>query len=188
MKRILLALTLFGLVASLLMADDTKSGPSPKQVQTMGAGSFGNETIDSIETMGLAKLKGTTVLHLVQVSGSLISQDATLGSVSVMGEAHFTNTLIQNGGSVLGYVQAHNSTFEGPLSIRGQKSVFISTKLKAITIQPLDAFKGKQILELRQKTVVDGPITFESGRGEVYLYPGAQVLGPVHGGKIVKKS
>lgn len=187
MRRLLLLITLFGLAASLLMADNTLDKAAPKQVQSMGAGSFGNETIDSIDTMGLAKLKGTTVLHLVQVSGSLISQDATLGSVSVMGEAHFTNTIIQNGGSILGYVQAHNSTFDGPLFIRGQKSVFVSTKLKGITVQPLDAFKGKQIIELRQKTIVDGPITFESGRGEIYLYPGAQVIGTVQGGKIVKK-
>jgi hypothetical protein len=29
---------------------------------------------------------------------------------------------------------------------------------------------------------------FESGKGEVLVYPGSQVLGQVTGGKIIKKS
>jgi len=40
---------------------------------------------------------------------------------------------------------------------------------------------------LKQRTVVDGPIVFESGKGEVHVYAGSQVLGTVTGGKVVKK-
>ncbi|MEN9655082.1 MAG: hypothetical protein RL235_1194, partial [Chlamydiota bacterium] len=48
------------------------------------------------------------------------------------------------------------------------------------------SFKGKQIIELRQGTKVTGPITFESGKGEVQLYPGATVKEVIGGGVVYR--
>jgi len=87
----------------------------------------------------------------------------------------------------MGQIQAVRSTFEKPITILSQKAVFTESKLKEITVKQDSAFKGKQIIELRQRTIVDGPIHFESGRGEVQIFPGSQVLGIVSGGKIIKK-
>lgn len=171
---------------STLLAID-ESPPPLKKISALGANSFGVETLDSLNTTGLVKLNHTVVNDRLSVNGSLIAQGATIGSIEVMGEANLTDTVIQNGGTILGYLQAHHVTIEKPLIINGQKAVFSSCKLNEIIVHMMEAFKGKQIIELRQKTLVDGPITFESGKGEVYLYPGSQVLGPISGGKIVKK-
>ena len=185
-RTIVLALLAVAFISTLFAAEETPSAP-PKQIQARGANSFGEETIDSLQTTGLVKLNRTVVSQNLSVNGSLIAQGAVIGSIEVMGEAHLTDTVVQRGGTILGYLQTHHATIEQPLVLNGQKAVFTASKLSGITVRQMEAFKGKQIIELRQKTVVDGPITFESGKGEVHLYPGCQILGPLKGGKIVKK-
>jgi hypothetical protein len=187
MKFRTLVLTLLTVVfISSLFAAEEKA--PPKQLQTIGANSYGAETLESLTTVGLVKLNRTLITHELNVNGSLIAQGATIGSVEVIGEANLTDTIIQNGGTILGYLQTHHATVNMPLIINGQKASLTSSKLVGITVRTMDAFKGTQIIELRQKTIVDGPITFESGKGEVHLYSGSQVLGPVSGGKVIKKN
>jgi hypothetical protein len=84
----------------------------------------------------------------------------------------------------MGYLQAHQAKFEEALVLSGQKAVFIGCTLASITVNKDASFKGKQIIELRQGTKVTGSITFESGKGEVHLYPGATVK-EVLGGALV---
>lgn len=157
----------------------------PTSVQ--GGGSFGNEKIESLTGTGLVKLNGTEIENQLQVTGSLIAHDAEIGFLDILGEANLTRSHIKNGASVLGQIQAIRSTFEKPLTILSQRAVFRESKLKEIIVKQDDGYRGKQIIELRQRTIVDGPIHFESGKGEVQIFPGSQVLGVVSGGKIVKK-
>ena len=77
--------------------------------------------------------------------------------------------------------------FQKNITLLTQKAVFTASKLEGITVRKDGACKGKQVLELKQGTIVNGPIVFESGKGEVVIYPGSQVLGSVTGGKIVRK-
>lgn len=153
----------------------------------MGQNNFGAVTVDNIQGAGLVKLNGTSVLNSVHVDGSLISLHARIGNLEVMGEANLTDTVIQNEGFVLGSIQAVRSIFKQNITLLTQKAVFTGSTLEGITVRKDGACKGKQTIELKQKTLVKGPIVFESGRGEVLVYPGSQVLGQVTGGKIIKK-
>lgn len=174
---------IFGLIAisfaASLLAEPTKA---------IGGANFGKGTHESIDGTGLVKLSGTTVDGDVHVLGSLIAQNGEIGSIDVTGEVNLTQTIVREGGSVMGSFQAVRSKIEGPVTFLCQRAVFTNSQLVGITVKQDSAYKGKQIIELRLGTIVDGPIHFASGKGEVLVYPGSQVLGPVTGGKIVKKN
>lgn len=144
-------------------------------------------TLDSIEGIGLAKLNGTSVLNGLQITGSLISKNATIGFLDIVGDAKINHTNINQESKVTGSLQASHSTFKKPLTLLTQKATFTASRLARIIVQQDLSFKGKQLLELKEKTLVEDGIHFESGKGEVILHSGSQVLGPVTGGKIIKK-
>lgn len=174
---------IFGLIAlsfmATLFADTTKA---------VGGGQYGKVTLESLEGNGLIKLNGTSVTNQIQLAGSLISQNGEIGSLDVIGEVNLTETIVKHGGSIMGSLQAVRSNIQAPITLLCQKAVFTSSKLAGITVKQDGAFKGKQIIELRQGSTVNGPIHFEAGKGEIWVYPGSQVIGAVTGGKIIKKS
>jgi len=172
-----------GLIALCFMATLFAEG-----VKTEGGGQYGKVTLESLEGSGLIKLNGTSVTNEIQLIGSLISQNGKIGSLDVIGEVNLTETTVAHGGKVMGSVQMVRSNIQKPITILSQKAVFTSSKLTGITVKQDSAFKGKQIIELRQGTIVDGPIHFESGKGEVLIHTGSQVLGPITGGKAIKKT
>lgn len=181
-KTVILALVALSFAVSLF-AEET-----PKAQQIAGAGQYGAITLESIEGSGLVKLNGTSVLNNLHLTGSLVSQNATIGTLDIMGEANLTETTVKNGGSIMGSLQAVRSIFLQNIKILSQKAVFTGCRLEGITVQQDRSFKGKQIVELKQGTIINGPVHFESGKGEVIIFPGCQVIGLVTGGKIVKKS
>lgn len=149
---------------------------------------YGAVTLASLDATGLIKLNGTSITGPLHLTGSLIAKNGELGSLEILGEANLTDSLVKEGGSILGSLQAIRSTFQKPISVLAQKVVFTASHLEAITVLRDGGFKGKQIVELKQGTIVQGSIHFESGKGEVLVFPGSQVLGPVTGGKVVRKS
>lgn len=150
-------------------------------------GNYGIETVESIQGTGLIRLNGTSITNELQVTGSLITKDARIGNLNILGEANLTDTIIKGSGTIVGSLQAIRTTFEHPITILGQRALFTASKLEGITMQQDSGFKGKQVIELKQGTVINGPIHFESNKGEVVLYPGSKVTGQVTGGKIVKR-
>jgi hypothetical protein len=111
-----------------------------------------------------------------------------LGSIDVLGEVNLTDTVVSQPSTISGYLRTQRSTFQAPLTLRAYKAVLTASKFTSIKVLKQEAFKGKQIVELKQKTVVEGSISFESGKGEVHLYPGCKVYGPIEGGKLVRKN
>lgn len=158
-----------------------------QEPEVMGLGTYGAETLDSLEGTGLVKLDGTSVANLLHVMGSLIAKDAHIGTLDVMGEANLRNTTVKNAATIMGSFQASRSIFEQNINIHTQKALFTACKTKGISVHKDGGFKGRQIIELKQGTVIDGPIHFDSGKGEVVIFPGCKVTGAVTGGKIVKK-
>lgn len=150
--------------------------------------SSGNIDIETVPNVGLVKLNGTTVAQPIRLTGSLLASGATLASFDIVGEANLTNTHIENASILIGSLQTVHSTFENSLTIHTQKSIFTASTLQGITVRKDPSLKGKQVLELKQGTIVNGSIHFESGKGEVLLYPGSKIIGQVTGGKVIRKS
>jgi hypothetical protein len=195
-KEILVLLLLLSFTASLAAAiqDHNPKINQPKEAKTLdpiqllsGSHSLGAHVFEKIVSTGLLKLHNTTVTQSIRVEGSLIAQAARLHSLDVMGEASLSDSIVFDACTVIGTIRTQGTTFQAPLTLGAQKAFFSSSRLTSITVRKDLSYKGKQLIELKQKTIVDGPITFESGRGEVHLYPGSQVLGPVTGGKIIRK-
>lgn len=89
---------------------------------------------------------------------------------------------------VTGSFQATGCKFLSPIHFTGQKALLSKCTLSGITIQRDAAFKAKQLLELKNGTLIEGPVQFEGGNGEVHLYPGSKVRSNVSGGKIIQKN
>lgn len=185
-RTLILTLIAASFIGTLFATDVTPTPPA--KVQTSGGNHYGSVILESLQSSGLVKLNGTSVLNLLHVTGSLISNNAVIGSLEVTGEANLTGTTVQNGGSIIGSLQASRSLFQKNITILTQKAVFTNSQLEGITVRKDSAAKIKQVIELKQKSVVNGSIHFESGKGEVIVYPGSQVLGQVTGGKVIKKS
>lgn len=148
---------------------------------------YQKETLKVLEAAGPLKLLETTVTERLDLQGTLVAEGARIASLSVAGEAQLSRTTVSGSAAVIGFLKASESTFEGPLVLTAPRAVFSkSTLLGPITVRPNALLKGKQILELRPGTRAEGPIHFESGQGEVRLWPGAYLLAPVTGGKAIK--
>lgn len=156
-----------------------------EEKEAFGLTSYGAITLESLKSAGLLKLNGTSVAAL-QVKGSLIAKDATIGSLEIFGEANLSNSTVEKTSSIFGTLQATHAKFLQPLTLQTRKATFTASKLDSIRVQPTES-KGKQILELRQGTEVNGSIVFESGNGEVHISRNSHLFGSVTGGKVLKK-
>jgi len=153
----------------------------------LGSDTYGKTTLETLEILGTIKLHETTVLKESKVTGNLIANGAHFSSVDVTGDAQFTNTVIDKTTHIIGSLKAINTQFHQPINFLGQKAVFSHCNLPGLTIERDASFKAKQIVELKENTRVDGPITFEGGKGEIHLYFGSKIHGTVTGGKVVQK-
>lgn len=161
---------------------------SPKaDAPKSGTSSYGAETLQSLEMLGTLKLQGTTISSLLKITGNLSASNAHLHQVEAVGNVSLINTSVAQEVDIIGTVKAVDSTFEKPISFLGQKGTFSKCRLAGVTIQKDHAFKGTQILELKNSTQVSGPIVFEGGEGKVFLYSGSKVTGSVTGGVVIRK-
>lgn len=172
------------LLSLSLFAEDSSLSRHEKP---MGAGSYGAEILDSIDGQGLVKLQGTSVKDVL-MNGSFLSKDAKVGSLNIQGEANLRDTVVSGETSIIGSLKTHSSTFEKPIAICTKKALFTHSKLDSITVRKEPSYKGKQIIEIKQGTIVSGPIHFESGKGEVHIDPSSRIEGKVTGGKVIRKS
>ncbi len=169
------------LAASALFADP-QIGPQ------IGKDTYGEETLESLQVLGTVKLNGTTISKSIKVTGNLIAHCAFLNQVEAAGDIQLFDTTIEQAMQATGSIKAFGSIFRQPLVFLGQRGLFSACQMAALTVQRDLAFKSAQIIELKDKTQVDGPILFENGGGKVLLYPGSRVKGPVTGGRIVHKN
>ena len=158
-----------------------------EEVEHLGSGgSFGVKIIERLTSDGVLKLNGTTIQDL-RVTGSLMATSAVLGELQVLGEANIRGSRVSQNCSVLGSLRAQDTYFDGSVTLDALKVVFTGCNLQGITVRKPNGFKGKQVIELKQGTVVNGPIVFEAGKGEVHCY-GSNYTGQVTGGKVIKKN
>lgn len=158
---------------------------SPYQhVCDYGFHSYGRETVESIMMNGSAFLKGTTVLGSTCVNGNLQAEDATLNTLKVNGTVDLRGSSVGGKVVVNGLLTADATQFNEEISIASEMVVFHNCKVASIKIR--ESSDKVQVVELRNSTLVDGSIVFESGKGEVWLYPGSEIHGDVSGAHIRK--
>lgn len=180
-------IVLLALLGIALLSTSLVSAELPySQTSVGGPGSYGSVNLEAIHGVGQVKLNGTTVAQL-HLTGSLIASSAQIGSLDVSGEVNLSDSQVKNQATITGYLRAQKTTFERPIFLALQRAVFTHSKMQGVTVRQNMGFKGKQVLELRQNTTIQGPVVFEGGKGEIHLYSGSKVIGEVTGAKILQK-
>jgi hypothetical protein len=146
------------------------------------------ETLNSIQADGTAILEGTQVRGLTRINGILKAKASTLHALQVNGQAELNNCLITNGTSINGFLDADKTEFQQGLSIASQKVILRGSTADSLTIREVKGFTGKQVVYLRNGTVITGPIVFESGNGELWVSLSSKISEDlVSGGQIYRK-
>lgn len=151
-----------------------------------GHSTYGTETVATVKTNGCVALNGTKVTQYLQVNGQLKAANAQIEEMHVKGQAALDRCSVSKKSAVCGSLIATLSQFADTLSVSSDKAVFNSCTLNALHIARVANQQGAQIIELRGKTKVNGPITFEAGNGEVIADPGCEIVGDLIGGKVRK--
>ena len=168
-----------------LSAGDNMSNYTGKGVNH-GTQTYGKETVDEIQANGFVKLNGTKVTEHLQVNGRLKAEDAQIEEMQVNGQVTLDNCTVRQKSIVCGALVAISSKFADELSISSERVVFNSCALSSLRILRVGGYQGVQVVELRGKTKINGPITFESGNGEIIADPDSEIMDTVIGGKIRK--
>lgn len=146
-----------------------------------GCQKYGKETVDTIQANGTVSLEGTKVLGLVNVNGSLYAEESAINSFKVNGQLVLKHCSISQTSSVNGTLSADNTVFLNEISVASQKVTLSLCTLNSLVIREIVGFNGIQVIDLRNGTKVNGPITVESGNGEVWLSSNSEVTGLVTG-------
>ena len=119
-----------------------------------GYQTYGKETVNSIQVNGTVVLKGTKVLGLMQVNGSVDADEASMDSIEVNGQAGLKNCLINNQSVINGSLTAENTKFQKELSISSQKITLRTCSVDSLIMRKVNGFDGIQVIELKKKVVL----------------------------------
>ncbi len=116
----------------------------------------------------------------LEVTGPLMATNIHCKVLAVIGPAHVSKIQVRDNTSILGPLVAKESTFQD-LSGLGDRIVLENVEVRNIFIQKNSKKDEPQILDLLDKTLVKGNISFESGKGIVNRAPFARVTGKIRG-------
>ncbi|MGC2310335.1 MAG: hypothetical protein WA432_01785 [Candidatus Babeliaceae bacterium] len=152
---------------------------------------------------GFANMADTTIHDNVTVNGSFTGEKLTLkkslevngsgtlknskifGPLHVNGSIDFDNVTVNSQSTINGSIDTNKSSFEKLIALSGDGSFKDSQLTEILVKKPTK--EQKNTLYLSGTTCVSGDITFESGKGKVYLSDEAHIKGKVIGGEIIKK-
>lgn len=152
----------------------------------------------SAKISGYFNIKKGAILGEAKVSGSVDAEDVSVGAAKISGSLSIKNSTISGPVKVGGGLDAKKTTFNDIIDVSSNKMVFSDSSTHSITVRktnssftlfgwsPFDVQK-EQVVELRDGTMVNGSITFESGQGKVYVYGNSKITGTVKGGIVIKK-
>lgn len=189
MKFILFVLLALALSYSYYTYGPSSSPKTAVEIKNVSNGvvTYGKETLAYLQANGFVTLDGTTVRKTIFVNGSLAASKARVNSLHVNGHASISECVVDDKSQVNGFLCPENSTFRSDLILSVQSVNFKGCTLESLVIKkPLWVF-GKQVVELSEKTICKGSITFEGGSGKVILSGNSQVLGSVQGAEVEKQ-
>lgn len=151
-----------------------------------GALIYGKEKLKNIFHNGSVTLNETTVSGTVQVNGHFDAKKSNIAELDINGSVAMDGCIIEGQATVNGSVKAQNSRFQKLLSIASEQVYINSSVIQELKIKKVGGFEGTQVVELHNATKVLGPISFESGKGEVVLYDASEI-GRIYGGTVSRR-
>lgn len=120
----------------------------------------------------------------LDITGPFEAKNIACSKFNVTGPVDVTNLQVSGDATITGPLKASKSTFQN-LTIWSDKIFLEDVKTKDIFVKKI--LQEKQVLYLKGKTVVEGTITFESGKGIVEQGPEAKIQGAIKGATLEKK-
>jgi hypothetical protein len=136
---------------------------------------YGKETVDSIHVNGRVILEGTKILGLVQVNGSLQAKESAIHSLQINGQSDLHNCVVTNTTTINGSLNADHTKFQNALSVASEKIVLERCTVDSLTVRKVQGYTGTQVVDLRDGTKIIGPITVESGNGEIWISSNSEI-------------
>lgn len=213
MKKIALFSLCSALIAPALMAETSQ----PEQTTIMGPAHLSGEDKGSLKVMGPAKLKKMNVESLdimgpldfedlkvkgnskimgpvegkdgqfasFHVTGPLKAEKLTCDSFTAIGPTTLEKSQIKSDTDIIGPFFAEDSSFQ-KIMITMDKAELKDSTSKAIYVRKNNPEKVQK-LKLKGKTVIDGPIEFESGKGIVKADKDVVIKGEIKGAELKRK-
>jgi len=140
--------------------------------------SYGNS-----KTINGAANLSDQALDQLTVNGALHASDLAVNRLCVNGAVDLDDCSIVTA-EINGALKANDTNFGGQLTIAGAVQLK-DCQAHDIVVKDMPAFGGE--IALRGDTIVHGTIVFNSGKGKVIIYNGAQAVGAIVGGEIVRR-
>ena len=122
----------------------------------------------------------------LDVIGPVELQKSEIDSLNVVGPINLKNVNIIKDANIVGSLEAKKSIFHD-IIITAETIKLSETNAGNITIKinsQILYLKGKQILEINNKTIISGNITFESKMGKIIISKDSRINGKVIGAEI----
>lgn len=143
----------------------------------------GKGTLSNLHVAGKASLDGTTVIGKTEIAGMLDAKDVYLNALKVSGKATIYNSKIRGASKISGLLDTYHTKFYQKITISSDKTYLTDSYSRDIEVS-----RGgdKQILCLKNNTVVDGNIRFTTNRGMVVIDKSSKITGRVIGGYLTQ--
>ena len=145
------------------------------------------------------------VNSIIAPESAFLNESNVRGSADIANGARIVGTQIDGPLEVKGGLEARDSHFVDPVYVEGpitsQCSFFMdhihaksdvivleSTQTQSICIEPTSSIYQTQLLCIKQGSVVDGDITFTSGRGQILLDHTSFITGIITGAHFIQPS
>lgn len=173
---------------------ETKKGPLELNHSWVRNGVITDESLTAIcsDVGGVCVGENAWISSSFVRGGARIEGTAHIYESEVSGPVHVGEELIACGAKfkadvqVEGNITAQDSCFEGALTATADIVCLTNTKTGALCIKDCGPYWDKQIIRIRNGSVVAGDITFESGRGRVMIDDSSRFIGTLCGGRFLE--
>lgn len=176
-----------------------------KSLSVMGPLHFNNLKVEkNTEIFGPVANSDHGVFDSLFITGPFMAKNIACSKLEVTGPVDVTDLQVSGDATIIGPLKAGKSTFQnltltGPLkaekstfqdlTITADKIVLEDVKTKDILVKKNqeERQEKKQVLHLNGKTIVEGNIIFESGKGIVEQGSEVKIQGEIKGATVEKK-
>jgi len=154
--------------------------PIMGQTQTVyGNCQIKNVTLEKLNCYGSAELTNAKITGKLNVHGPLILQSTEINELELKGPLNTNNSTIKGKASVWGPINANNTQFQNDI-VAKSNSLILTHSL--VTGNVAIASKQPALLEVKEKSVINGNILFTQKAGIVKLFPNSEVKGEIKNG------
>jgi len=140
---------------------------------------LGKVSLQCQNITGTATLTDTAITGILTVSGDLNATRASIAGLNVVGNVSLNSTIVSGSTSIIGKLDASTSKFTD-IELEGSSATFSKSTIKNILIKSSRNETPQIVLN---NTVVDGNITFTSGKG-IVQNNNSKITGKVIGGTV----